>query len=259
MTTPQWGRGKEGDKPGEWIATVTAECAIHGITETWGAWGATAAEAQQKLDDTKANFIVGDHELATWEPQVGRVFELPPRLADPPPAERDPVEDAATAVYAQIEDLTPDDRLLVLRMAISAEEHTADLCEACAEPIAEGYESPNNDSANGIRFCANCTRLEDEEIAVEARRHEDEEILAEQNAAPRTRAYIDADLRRVGDQLRNHANALALDMTSLLDDLKLGFKVHEPGVCQGHGSAVDRLCGQRHTLIEIKRTLEGRP
>ncbi len=254
------------DKPGEWIATVTGQCAIHGVTESWGAYAGTALEASNKLDDTRASLTEGEHELTTWEPQVGRVFELPHRqelaAAYTPvdeATERSPVEDAATAVYAQIEDLTSHDRLLVLRMAISAEEgnvdHTDDLCQACAEPIAEGYESPNNDDANGIRFCANCTRLEDEEITAEQARDSEHKLTI----SARARAQIEVDLRRVNEQLRNQANGMAKDMTTLLEDLQTGVRINELGIVQGNGSIIDRLCAQRHTLIEIRRTLEGRP
>ena len=252
-----------------WIATVVGECAIHGIRETWGAFGATSSEALEELDDTKPALTEGDHELATWDPQVGRVFDLPARMAEEATNERDPVEEAAGAVYAQVEHLSSHDRLLVLRMAIKAEEEdwnadpTTDLCEACAEPIAAGYESPNNDTANGIRFCERCTALEDREAAAEAGAYDQlttpTEWLAGKaaQAAARARGMIDADLRRVNDQLHNQATGIAKDMTRLLRDLETGVRINELGIVQGSGSDLDRLCAQRHTLIDIKHTLEG--
>lgn len=207
----------------EWIATVSAECAIHGIRETWMAYGATLTEARQKLNGTRALLTEGDHELYSWEPQVGRIFELPPTPADD------------------------------------------DLCMACALSIAEGYESPNNDSANDIRFCEKCTAIEDEVIADAMTRDPEHNLFVDDtdkaeadNAAARARAQLEADLRRVNDQLRNHANAMANDMTRLLEDLEVGREVNELGIVQGNGSAIDRLCAQRHTLRQIKRTLEGR-
>ena len=160
------------DKPGEWIATVTGICPIHGATETWGAYGDTAAEARQKLDDTRASLTEGDHELDTWQPQVGRVFELPHRLAEE----------------------TPSDDMYTSSTAVNA-------------------------------------------VA---------------------RANVDMELRRIGDQLRNLASGIVNDMARLLEDLETGRRVNELGIVQGNGSAIDRLCAQRHTLIEIKRTLEGR-
>ncbi len=73
----------------------------------------------------------------------------------------------------------------------------------------------------------------------------------------RARGMIDADLRRVNDQLHNQANGIAKDMARLLRDLETGVRINELGIVQGSGSDLDRLCAQRHTLIDIKHTLEG--
>ncbi len=258
MTTPT------PDRPGEWIATVTGICPIHGATETWGAYGDTAAEARQKLDDTRASLTEGDHELDTWQPQVGRVFDLPTSMAEEAAAgELDPVEEAATAVYAQVEHLSSHDRLLVLRQAINAErvmidaQIDDDLCQACAEPIAAGYESPNNDAANGIRFCESCTAIEDEMIAEAEAEKATPSNLTIGAAEADVRARIDSELRRVKYQMRNLANGIANDMTGLLRDLETGVRINALGIVQGHGSDIDRLCAQRHILIDIKHTLEG--
>ena len=322
----------ETPKPGEWIATITGTCAIHGIEETWGAYGATADEARSKLDVDKLE----GHEIVEWKsahrPTVGRVFELPKALAEPTPmpspgmrtpseiadtlggirpdltigyhdtgdgqmtivAERPEDDSDASVLFGvaaghlgwsnpsgdggdwsryDVHDAWQDDtpihgataRAIVIKLAAVLERELPtgtipDLCMACAQPIAIGYESTNNDDANGVRFCESCTAIEDEMIAEAEAEVADYHPLGGKQAEAvnsAARANIDMELRRVGDQLRNHASALAYDMTRLLDDLATGRRINELGIVQGNGSAVDRLCAQRHTLIEIKRTLEG--
>lgn len=100
-----------------WIATVTALCAIHGLTETWGVKGDTAAEAHAKIADAREG-ILAAHDLGHYSPTVGKIYPLP-EIANPP--EPDPIEEASAAVAAQLEDLGYNDRLLVLRRAIRAE------------------------------------------------------------------------------------------------------------------------------------------
>ena len=321
-------------KPGEWIATITGICAIHGIEETWGTYGDTSDEARSKLNIHALE--AEGHELTDWEaPTVGRVFELPKALAEPTPtpmpspgmrtpseiadtlggirpdltigyhdtgdgqmtivAER-PEDDSDASVLFGVaaghlgwsnpsgdhygdwprydvhdawQENTPihgaTARAIVIKLAAVLEGELPtgtipDLCMACAQPIAIGYESPNNDDANGVRFCESCTGIEDEMIAEAEAEVADYHPLGGKQAEAvnsAARANIDMELRRVGDQLRNHASALAFDMTRLLDDLATGRRINELGIVQGNGSAVDRLCAQRHTLIEIKRTLEG--
>ncbi len=97
----------------EWIATVTADCQTHRSNETWGVKGATQTQALRALDDARAS-IYQEHSLAHWTPVAGKIFPMPT-------PEPDPVEKAATAVWAELEHLNREDRLLVLRQAISAE------------------------------------------------------------------------------------------------------------------------------------------
>ncbi len=100
------------------LATVTAYCDSHQEHETWGVKGATAAEARDRIALAQEG-IMGDHRLRQYIPSVGKIYALPIRQPEPP--EPDPIEKATSAVHAEVEHLSHDDRLLVLRMAIKAE------------------------------------------------------------------------------------------------------------------------------------------
>ncbi len=97
-----------------WIATVTADCQTHRSSETWGVKGATKTLALQGIEEARAG-IHQAHSLAHWTPVAGKIFSMPT-------PEPDPVEQAATAVWAELEHLSREDRLTVLRQAISAED-----------------------------------------------------------------------------------------------------------------------------------------
>ena len=244
---------------GKWITTVTALCAIHGVKEIWGAYGDTPLEAHNKLNDTRDPLEEAGHELDSWHPIFGRVFELPlpkrPSFDDSPPT-RTPTEIARVLAAGR-----PDLSISYINtggnvMCIVADRQLTavplDISDtAVFFGVASGHLGWTN--AIGSRFddwpgfdvhdawvrdipiygetaqtilarissvlTAELPRVEDDDETDPEHNLFEDDKAEAVNSA--ARANLDMDLRRVNAELYNTARAMANDLTRLLEDLEL--------------------------------------